>query len=121
MIGARRLLVLLSALPDDCPSRRPDPSDVPWGLVEELLAQLVELTSLRLAGKGLKEPIWLPRPGKPTSPTPPSAAPPTAPGATVTVGLGPATAAMLAWAEANGPDRFLTEAQKAARHTSERG
>lgn len=117
MIGARRFLAMAAALPDDCPSRRPDPDEAGWGVVEELLAQLVELTSLKLAGKGLENPIWLPRPGQPLT-TPAVAgrtAAPSTPGKQVTVGLGPATAAMMEWAERNGPDRFLTPQQKAAR------
>jgi hypothetical protein len=95
-------VTLLDALPPDARSRRKDPDDEPWGVTEELLAQLVEMTSVVAAERRLKEPILLPRPGLPDRGKRAAGKP----GANTVVGLGPATAAMLAWAKANGPERF---------------
>lgn len=97
----RRLIVLMDGLPDDARSARLDPTDVHWGTVEELLAQLLEVTSVYASERRLKEPRFVPRPGDQhrVSEAPAAASPD---GAARADGLGAATAEMAAWAARNG-------------------
>lgn len=68
--------MLLKGLPPTALSRTPPERrgvDEPWTAVHELLAQLIEVTSIPAAERRLNEPITVPRPGRPT---PPAAAEP---------------------------------------------
>jgi hypothetical protein len=49
-------------LPEEARARRPDATKVPWGQVEELLAQIVEEVSVLAADHRRKEPRQIPRP-----------------------------------------------------------
>lgn len=92
----RRLLVLLRSLPSDAYSRREDPTDIYWGVVEELLAQQIEMQSIIAAERKIKEPRQVPRPGslgkRTSAPSP----------VNTSQGLAQATLAMAMWAERNG-------------------
>lgn len=90
----RRLLVLLRTLPVDAYSRREDPTDVFWGIDQELLAQTLEMVSILAAEKRIKEPRQVPRPGQ-------QRAQKSAP-VNTSQGLASATIAMAQWAERNG-------------------
>lgn len=55
--------VLVAGLPDEALCKQ-EPGDMPWGVAEELLAQLVEEVSIVAAGyKRPNGPISVPRPG----------------------------------------------------------
>lgn len=114
----RRLLVLMHALPPEARSARENPDEQPWGVVEELLAQVVEVTSVTASGRQMSEPRQVPRPGAieraihhpaPTAgpaaqnrPATPTSRQQMRPGAKTTVGLADATWEMAAWAARNG-------------------
>lgn len=71
-----RLLTLMRGLPADALLRR-DSSEIGadrWGLTEELLAQVVEITSVIAAERRLKQPVELPRPGQLRARTDPAGA-----------------------------------------------
>lgn len=54
--------MLFRGLPDNAVSKRDSPDDAPWGLTEELTAQLIEEVSVLAADRRRKEPRSVPRP-----------------------------------------------------------
>lgn len=66
--------MLVEGLPEQARTRRAADDRVWWGFTEELLAQLVELTSIVAADKRITEPRQVPRPGSATTPQASSAA-----------------------------------------------
>lgn len=104
------MLVLLRALPDDARTRRLDPDEPYWGMLHELVAQQVDLTSIMAAGRQTKQPRVVPRPWSSKATTAAAAVRSAGaqhqqqlnPGERRTTGLVDATAAMAAWAERNG-------------------
>jgi hypothetical protein len=57
---------LIAGLPDGALCKQDNPGETPWGVTEELLAQLVEEVSVLAADRRRKDPITIPRPGQPT-------------------------------------------------------
>lgn len=58
----RRLRNLLQGLPEGARCRKEDPDEPAWGLVEELLAQVIEEVSVLAAERRRPEPRHVPRP-----------------------------------------------------------
>lgn len=58
----RRLCVYLEGLPSDARCRKEDPDEPTWGLVEELLAQVIEEVGVLAAERRRAEPRRVPRP-----------------------------------------------------------
>lgn len=59
----RRLRNYLDGLPDEARCRREDPDEPRWGVLEELIAQVVEEVSVLAAERRRPEPRKIPRPG----------------------------------------------------------
>lgn len=58
------MAVLIEGLPPTALSKQDNPGEVPWGVTDELLAQLVEEVSVLTSDRRRKEPIEIPRPGR---------------------------------------------------------